>query len=182
MAEENLESGTEGEAQASASPKPSKLPLLLVLLNTLAILGALGLMFYTQMVYKRPTITESAERKKLEDTEKEILVGEPGQIAFEKMTVNIKPAEATPGNPKKLHYASFAFHMEFRDLSDQQNFETVRTKFMDQLIEHIGRKTFKELTSVQGRYLLRAELVDVGNALIGKPVIQQLYFSEFLVQ
>jgi xanthosine utilization system XapX-like protein len=49
-----------------ASPKkPLPLGMILGVLNTIAILGLLGMLVYTQILYKRPLITENSERAKI---------------------------------------------------------------------------------------------------------------------
>src|SRR3989344_2615721 len=97
----------EAAAEApAAAPKGSKMPkgpLLIALINTLAVLGAMGMFVYTRMIYKRPQITESAERQKIEDGAKmPKLASIPGVIHFDPITVNIKPTEG------KTHYAAMA--------------------------------------------------------------------------
>ena len=96
----------------------SKLPLLLGLVNVLALLAAAGLLYYTRMVFKRPVITESGERARLAKMHASPLPPSiPMTIAFEPLTVNI---ESTPVAPKadeksnqliqgKLHYVTLGF-------------------------------------------------------------------------
>src|SRR4051812_7382694 len=82
---------------APSGPKSSKLPLLLALVNTLAVLGAAGFLYYTKMVYKPPTITEESERTRLEaEKAKPPAQLVAGTVTFSPVTVNIQPSGTSP--------------------------------------------------------------------------------------
>src|SRR4051794_37447146 len=111
------------EAPAAASG-PSKAPLLLALVNTLAVLAAVGTLYYTKILFKRPAITEETERKRLEEahTKKNLTEATaPGMVTFDSVTVNIEtnPAQPAPTDEEgpgaikgKLHYVTLAFSVE----------------------------------------------------------------------
>jgi flagellar basal body-associated protein FliL len=52
----------------------------------------------------------------------------------------------------------------------------------------MGRKTYTELNTVQGRYVLRSQLLDLANQLIaaesddGTGSVTQVFFNTFMVQ
>jgi flagellar basal body-associated protein FliL len=88
-------SDKKAEAQDSApvdtGPKESKLPLLVSLINTVAILAAVGLLAYTKLVFKRPKITEETERAVIEKmkTEKPSKPLVSASVMFDPTTINI---------------------------------------------------------------------------------------------
>jgi flagellar basal body-associated protein FliL len=165
-------------AAAPSAPGPSKAPLILALVNTLAVLGAAGTLYYTKMVFKRPAITEDAERKRLEEAHAKKTVAEataPGTVSFAPITVNIEPFPAQPtpvGDEEapaavkgKLHYATVAFSIEIVDGGQKDAVEEVRPVIMDRLLTMMAHKPFHELTTVQGRYVLRTQLMEMVNRL-----------------
>jgi flagellar protein FliL len=176
------------------APKKSgglNIALLATIGNTVVIALALVTAVYAKMIYHRPEITEHGERERLEALAQ---AKDPSQTAsithYDAMTVNIKPE---PTNPKhapgtqsqiagKLHYLTFAFSAEIRDAEDQPLLDDVRAKFLDGILARIGKTSYKDLNSVQGRYLLRASIIELANNMLNKPVIKNVFFTQFVVQ
>ncbi len=177
----------------------SKGPLILALLNTVVILGVLGFMFYTRLVFKRPVITESSERARLAQIHASPTpVATPGLIDFEPVTVNIQSAPAQPkpadGTPQqiqgKLHYVTVGFSVEIRDMAMKAAVDQIRPVLMDKVLSLLGHKGFSELTTVQGRYILRSQILEFTNNLLAgaqtsgpkMAVATNVYFTKFIVQ
>ncbi len=180
-----------GEETSAPKAKPGP-ALLVVLLNSIVLLGATGYLYYTRMVFKRPAITEKNEREKLEKThEKKIASINPGLVNFETMTINIKTSEE-PERPPKLHYVTTSFSLETREEDLVDGITPLKAHIVDKVISIVGRKSFQELTTVQGRYLLRTQLTDGINELLETfqkknnvdwdPPLTNVYFNQFTVQ
>ncbi len=195
------------EAAAAADPAPaggggSKLPLIIALVNSLAVLGAAGFLGYTKLVFKRPQITEHSERKRLADAPKVEEKHTPGVLMFDPLVVNI---QAYPGAPKaadgtqrqiegKLHYAQIGFGLELRNEKRKEEVESLRPIIVDKIISLLGRKAFHELTTIQGRYLVRQQILDLINGVIAtsaaKPgeepakesLVSNVFFTHFFAQ
>jgi flagellar basal body-associated protein FliL len=172
----------DSSAPVDSGPKPSKLPLLLALLNTLTILAAVGALVYTRILFKRPKITEESERARIEAMKaakpaKSVI---PGIVVFDSTTINIastpvhpKAADSTSTNPSqrlggKLHYATVGFTLEVRDGSRKGEVEAIRPLITDQFLTIMGKKQFHELNSVQGRYVLKTQVIELANDLLVK--------------
>ncbi|HTL12723.1 MAG TPA: flagellar basal body-associated FliL family protein [Bdellovibrionota bacterium] len=181
-------------APEAAAPAPgggggSKLPMLLVLGNCLAAAATLGALVYTRILYKRPAITESAERQRLvkQGTQGAHEV-HGGQIEFKAITANIMAMPEKPeggeGSPAegKAHYCTLAYSLEVRDMSQADAIERVRAQINVRMLQLLGKKPFDELNSVQGRYLLRSEILEIVNELTGKPLATDVFFTQFIVQ
>lgn len=188
------------EAEAPPPPAASKLPLILALVNSLTALGAAGLLFYTQLIYKRPVITEESERKRLAElhaTPKAPPV--PGSVDFEPTLINIasQPGQIRPADGStrqiqgKLHYVTMGFSLEIRDVTRKGEVEELKPLIKDRIISILGRKQFHELNTVQGRYILKTQLLDAINLLIEKrqekppilgPLVTQFHFTHFVAQ
>ncbi len=165
-----------------------KLPLILGLVNTLAVLAVLGTMVYTRVIYKRPKITEEQER--VEVAEKVAQPAAPTSkalIKFDPFSVNIKSAEQAPASTK-LHYVNLGFSIEIRDADQEERAASLKPKFMDHIIKLIGGMTLEDLNTVQGRYILKTKIVGLMNALVNEgqkkaePLATNVYFTEFMVQ
>jgi flagellar basal body-associated protein FliL len=194
------------EAAAGDAPPKAKPPLalLVVLINTLALLGAMGYLYYTRMIYKRPAITETEEREKLEKQHiKRVRTLNPGQMNFESMTINIRDkapepanadgsAPAAPSGTAKLRYVTLSFTLETRNEDLVETLTPFKAKIVDRVISIIGRKSYYELTTVQGRYLVRTQITDAVNDLLEsiqkkkdeewEAPLTNVYFNQFTVQ
>ena len=183
------------------------LPLLFQFINLLALSATAGFFYYSHIVYKRPSITETTEKKRLlAESLKPVLALEPTLISFGPATINI---QSTPASPRpshsnkralegKLHFATVAFSLEIRDKTQQELVEGLRPLILDQLVLTLGKKGFHDLVTVQGRYVLASDLLGAGNRIIAehlpsspeeteKPqskagLISRLFFTEFLIQ
>ncbi len=170
---------------------------MLALLNSIVILGALGLLAYTRLVYHRPAITEEGERERLAEQTKAppAPTAVPGSLPFDAMTINIQASPATPRPDElnnrqiqgKLHYATVAFTLEVRDMNYKEQIDEIRPILADRILTLMGHKPFHELTTVQGRYLLRSQILDMANELARAPqnqapLISDVFFTQFVVQ
>ena len=186
MAEETKESASAGGSGGSKFG----LPVLIGLVNTLVLLGALGVAAYTLIVFKRPEITEEQERAKFEAMRASPSPApSTGFIEVPVFSVNIRTTPSQPGSlnydPQiagKLHYASLGFSLELKHMQVLDDFEVIKPIFMDRLLQLMGKKEFNELTTVQGRYVLRNEIMELANELLKQPVVLNVFFTKFVVQ
>ncbi len=193
MAEEK-EKKASTEGAKDAGPKPPKGPLILALVNVLVVLAAAGSLVYTRILFKRPPITEDAERERIAKLqEKKEANHIPSEMVFEPVTINIAqntphPAsgseiqEDTPAEISKLHYATIGFTLELKDLSHKELLEPMRPIIMDKMLSMIGRKPFHELATVQGRYVLRTQILELANQLAKETVVTNVFFTQFIIQ
>lgn len=161
-----------------------KLGLILGLVNTLVIAGVLGLFVYTKMVYKRPPITESQERKRLASTQQKVEVvhnQKKGIVPLDAITANLDPYN-TPDGKQKMHYIAMSLAVEVRSEQEVHKFDAIKPIVLDQILQQLGKKTFEDLNQVQGRYLFRSLIIDATNAYLKEPVITEIYFTDFLLQ
>lgn len=166
-------------SDGGAAPKAKlSLDFLVVLLNTVALAGAGGMLVYTKVLFKRPPITEEVERDRLMTLhEKARAPAMPGMVSFDSFTANIEPSPARPGEVDaasglqirgRLHYATLSFSLELRDSGRADEIEELRPRIMDAILGIMGRKNFNELSSAQGRYMLRTQIVETVNRLVAR--------------
>ncbi len=176
-----------------------------VLANTVLLLAAAGVLFYTRVLFHRPPITEDAERERLEKlTTLPAPVMTPGLIYYEPFTANIAPnpqpleaktgdTSAAPAPVGKLHFVTLGFAFEVNDMAKKELVDEIRPRFQDQLLSLLGKKSFQELTTVQGRYVLREQMLSIINQLTAKSsgtpvapeqgrIVTRAFFTQFVVQ
>jgi flagellar basal body-associated protein FliL len=187
------------EKTADAPPKkPLPLGMILGVLNTLALMSLLGVLVYTQILYKRPVITEAVEREKIvqefakkpEEMKKVIISFEPIQANLKASPIGVH----VPGGPPqkmKAHYLSATLALELLDSDFESTVKGRLPKFLDQLLRELGETTVDELSTVQGRFLLRSKIAGMMNDLVREekklpptstPVVTSVYFSDFMIQ
>jgi flagellar basal body-associated protein FliL len=204
VADEKKDAPTASAGSALASKLP-KIPLLISIANLVVVAGAAALLFYVKMIYKRPMITEDTERARLAAARSSPVPStETGYVNWEPTTVNI---ESVPAAPKaadgtgpqlqgKLHYATVGISFELRDIGKKDLLEELQPVIMDKFLGILGRKSFQELITVQGRYLIRSQVLDYVNQLAEKQagprdpaaaslkdgLITNVFFTQFIVQ
>ncbi|MCM2276446.1 MAG: flagellar basal body-associated FliL family protein [Oligoflexia bacterium] len=190
------------EAAPGVAKRPMDVALIVGLANSLVALAALGTLAYTKILYKRPAITEQSERARLAQLKlKPEIAVTPGAMTFEPLTVNIqstpRQARAADGTPNqiegKLHFVTLSFTLEIRDESRKAELQDIRPLFLDKLLGLLGRKTFQELSTVQGRYILKTQILEAVNQLLaqrankpetlaGNGLVTAVHFTHFVVQ
>jgi flagellar FliL protein len=175
MASEDHDGG--GDDAASAPKRKLDPQLLLVLGNTLLVLGALGTFIYTKILYEKPPIVEETEIQKKED---ELKVPAPSAekviVPFDQMILNIAMDGA------KAHYATVAFAVECRDADVADIVRYKKALFTDKLIAIFGKRQLSELNTIQGKLLLKNELLGAFNQIVPQGAITDFYFSTFMLQ
>lgn len=190
----------DAEAKDSDAParKPLPLGLILLVLNMLSLLGVLGAVVYTQILYKRPVITETVEREKIvQEFAKKPTEMKKVIVSFEPIQANLKPTPIgvqVPGGPPqqmKAHFLNTTIAMELLDSDFEPTVKGRLPKFLDQLLKELGDTSVDELSTVQGRFLLRSKIAGMMNDLVREekklpptstPVVTSVYFSDFVVQ
>ncbi len=169
--------GNEGGGPAKPKFKLPDTQTLLVLVNSLLVLTALGAMVYTKLIYKRPVVVEETEMKAAaEAVKKPSPPLEHATIAFDQVIVNIA---MTSG---KAHYATVAFAVECRDAEVANIVKVKKAIFTDRLIAALGHRQLTELNTIQGKLMLKTELMREFNALAPVGGITDMFFSNFILQ
>lgn len=186
------------DANATEAPE-SKLPLWLPIVNAVALLVSMGAVVYTRLLFSRPQITEESERERLvQVVASPTPPPVPELVQFDQLVLNIQPM---PGAPKpadgtstqiegKLHYCTLSFALEIIDSRRKTQVEEIRPLLVDKLLSVVGRKKFHELNTVQGRYVLKSQIIDAANNLVASrsqdgnkdALVSQVFFTQFVLQ
>lgn len=165
----------------AAEPKPARkidLQTILALVNTLLVLGALGVMVYTKLIFERPAIVEEVEIKKVEEEVKKPLPPENHEIVpFDETVINLAPSDG------RAHYVTVAFSVETRDRETAAIVKYKKAEFTDKVISALGHSHMTELNSIQGKLLIKTQLLHEMNKLVpNNGSIIDFYFSNFVLQ
>lgn len=144
---------------------------------------ALGFAYYVKFVFKRPPITEEGERTRIEaEATKLPLVMDPTVAGLffkiEPFTVNI----SSPEENGKLRYVVIELALEARDGNALAKAEEARPVLTDRIIHQLGKKTFEQLTEVQGRFVLRSEIMELANEALAETAITNVYIMQLTAQ
>lgn len=187
-----------GGDEKAAKKKSLPLGVILGVLNTVSLLGLLGVLVYTQVIYKRPQLTETSEREKItQEFSKKPEEMKRTIVSFEPIQANLKPTpigvqvQGGPPQQMKTHFISMTLALELIDTEFEGAVKGLLPKFLDKLLRELGSTTVDELSAVQGRYLLRSKIAGIMNDLVREekklppsatPIIANVYFSDFIVQ
>lgn len=193
-----MSDAAQGEEKDVKPKKSIPLGVILGVLNTVSLLGVLGVLVYTQVLYKRPPMTETTEREKI--NQESLMKPEDMKrtlVSFDPIQANLKPTpigvqvQGGPPQQMKTHFVSMVLALELIDSSFESTVKGLLPKFLDKLLRELGTTSVDELASVQGRYLLRSKIVGIMNELVREerklspnapPVVSNAYFSDFMVQ
>ena len=164
-------------AEEAAPKKKLDLQTILVMANTLMVLAALGATVYTKLLYKKPPIVEEEEiQKKIAEIKSPEPTAEKIIVPFDQLLINIA---MTSG---KAHYATIALAIECRSEEVAEIAKVKKALLIDKLIALVGKRQMTELNTIQGKLLLKTELMREFSALTKPAGITDLYFSTFILQ
>ncbi len=160
-----------------------KFGLMLGIINTVAIAALLGLFVYTKLIFKPPPITEMKERERLMQTGHKAGPDNDAKkfmVVLEPISTNLDPY--VEDGKEKNHFVSMTVAVELRGEEDVEKFTAVKAVIMDKIIQNLGKKKFEDLNQVQGRYVFRSQIIDAANEYLKAPIVNDVYFSDFLLQ
>lgn len=183
MAEEKNDAASES---AASTPGPSKMSALknphtlLMLLNTLFVLLALGTVVKIKLLFERPAISEKAElEKQIQAVEANASHNDQERMIYklDSATVNIAMTNG------KAHYVTLEMAIECKNAQVHAKITAKKDQIMDRLLNTLGKRQMTELSTVQGKLLLKNELQREFDAVIEEVGgIYDIYFSTFTLQ
>tara|TARA_B100000676_G_C17786951_1_gene684947 strand:- start:110 stop:580 length:471 start_codon:yes stop_codon:yes gene_type:complete len=148
--------------------------LIILGVSLLATLAALGVIVYKTIIFKRPLPNSEAEKAKLlasGQTFKPI-----NSYKMKRVIVNL------PSRSKKLRFLEIT--TEIVPFKDDQVAEIEKNKHIvrDTFLDIAGEMSPEELNSLTGKLLLESRIKNRLNKEMGSKIIQELYFTKFVVQ
>ncbi|RMG01460.1 MAG: DUF4366 domain-containing protein [Nitrospirae bacterium] len=166
MAEEKEETQQEEGAAEEAPKKKGKSKMLIIIVLALVILGGGGAFAYLKF-FSHP---KEAEAKKEEEVVKE---EQPVLFDLDPFVVNLTD---------RGRFLKVTMKLELVDQKYQPLAEEKVPHIRDAVITLISSKTAESISTPEGKFQLKDELLMRANASIGKDVFKNIYFTEFVMQ
>jgi len=161
----------DGEGTDSSAPsKPTKKGLgkkMIILLGAaLVVLGVGGYFGYTLFFQEHPKGAHEAKKEK-DPHEKMVL------LPLEPFILNL----SDPGRHLKV-----ALQFELKDAKDEAAVKEKAPKLRDMVIMLISSKTVEAVSSAEGKFQLKDEILLRANQAMGKETFRNIYFTDFVMQ
>ncbi|MBK9293363.1 MAG: flagellar basal body-associated FliL family protein [Oligoflexia bacterium] len=176
MAEENKEEKKE-EPKKEGPTLAERLPQILmnafIGLNCFIMLGGTIMIYKIKILDKRVPITEENQKAALNEDR---LIREEANVrfTFDRFIVNLDE------KPRKLVNTTIELEM----LNEDGYVEVVEKTPVarDEIVKIINSKKYRDIESIQGKLLLKDQIMTAMNQLLLKGTVRDVYFSEFVVQ
>lgn len=112
-------------------------------------------------------------------------VATPGQPAAHGPDGALEPMDpfiANLGDDDGRRYLKATLQVEFYDPIVPPEFHSRLPQARDMLLTLLASKTFAEVRTPQGKAVLREEIVNRLNTVLGQEAVRAVYFTEFIVQ
>ena len=96
--------------------------------------------------------------------------------------VNIDPFIVNILDDQESRYLKAAITLEVDTPETTMEVNSRMPQIKDAILLLIGNKTFGELSDIQGKLQLRAELINKVNSILLKGKVKRIYFTNFVVQ
>jgi flagellar FliL protein len=170
MAEKSLQ-------QEGMAPPKSKKNLILFAILGVVLLGAVGVAAYMMGKAKAP-----AEQPPTQAQAGTGAVPASGTKVLSGLMVEIEPFVVNILDDQGTRYLKAAITLEVDSEAAIQESTDRMPQVRDAILLLISNKTFSEMSDLQGKLQLRAELMSKINSFFRKGKVQKIYFTEFIVQ
>jgi flagellar FliL protein len=165
MADEDLEKESQesSEPQKETPPKGKK-KMIIIIAGAILIFLVSGFFAYTMVIGKKLKSGETVQEKESAKTE---------LFALDPFVMNL----ADEGRFLKV-----SMQLEIADKSYHQIVADKIPNLRDAIIILVSSKTSESVSSPEGKFQLKDELLLRANQTVGKDVFKNLYFTEFVMQ
>ncbi len=161
----------EGEEKNSGGG--GKLKLILLVLGVVVLLLAVGVAAYLVGASKSGGQAESVSSDSLTQSQEQVAIGP--MVNINDFIINILDKNET-------RYLKAAITIEVHNPETAVEITERMAQIRDAILLLIGNKTYAELSDLQGKLQLRAEIIARLNKILTKGKVKGIYFTEFVVQ
>ncbi|MEO0336359.1 MAG: flagellar basal body-associated FliL family protein [Pseudomonadota bacterium] len=169
MANENQQD----QEQAPKKSLAGLLTLVFAVLNIAVLAGGVYVVYKNTLGATHEITTEELAKRDLAAFEERLSEG-PVMFDLDPFNTNLD------GNPRRLVRIQMSL-----ELLDAQGFEEAMqlgAQARDRVVQLLNRKTFDDIETVQGKLQLKNQIITQLNGFLDKGVVQNVYFSDFLIQ
>ncbi len=168
----------EEKAQESKQTTEGKNPTkwgLIIGLFFVQILVAVALVYFLILPKISPAPAGDGHSENKEEVE-ETKSKEPGiLVTIDNLTIN-------PKGSFGRRYAVFEVALEVPDEEAKAEIEKFKPKIVDAYLLYLRSKSVEDLTAKLDIELMKKEMIDQVNNILGKPLVQNLYFTRFVLE
>lgn len=166
----------------TAKKKRSLGKILLLGGNGLLFLLGAGFFIVTKMGFLEKPATQQ-QSKPYQQSVAEVNEREERPPAKTKhVDFNLPPLVVNLSGENGQRYLRIVLQVEVKHEKDRKVVDDQLTLIQNGLIFLLSSKTFKEISTVEGKYQLQAEIRQNLNDILGQNVVTKTYFREFIVQ
>ncbi len=142
-------------------------------LNVVGVLGALGVFIYTEFLIEPPAPQNNVQfAKMIRETREETRI-EPFKL--EKLTVNLFSRKT------RLRFLDLQVNIEPFRHEHQEILKKNKAILSDIIIKVVGEMTAEEVNTVAGKILLESRIKKRFNETMSKTIIKKIFFSTMVV-
>lgn len=178
MAEEKAKQAAPAAAPAAAPQASGGKPILFIILAVfnMLVVGGVGAMIYLgkQKAAKEPgidNVVKGEYEKQVDEKANPVFIGK--LIPLETFLVNL-------AGSRGQKVVKVNMELEVNNDEVQKEIDRLKPKIRDIIIIITSSKTYKELSTKEGKDALREEIRDQLNLFLTKGQINKVYFTEFL--
>lgn len=167
------------QAADAETPKKKKNILLIAVIGLVVVILIAGLGSYF-FLFKKPS-NEALERETAGDvgTKGDDKGKGEGKVGI---MVDLEPFVVNLDDPKAKHFLKIAITIEVPDEKAKEEIEKLMPKIKNEIIMVLSSKTLDDVIPVDGKVRLRDELMVRLANILGQGRLNNVYFSQFVVQ
>ncbi|MBI2518813.1 MAG: flagellar basal body-associated FliL family protein [Bdellovibrio sp.] len=148
----------------------------LIIMGVLVLITVVtaGIFGFTEFMYQRPLVDESAEKLSLDQNLKNNMPKEG--LKIEKIAVNIKSETA------RLRFLELAMHIIPFSAKHKEILEKASPMIYDRIGQVAAKMTPEDLNSISGKILFEDRLKRKINEDFNDQIVREIYFTSFVVQ
>lgn len=155
-----------------------KVDTIIVLIMLLATLASAGVFVYTEVLHKAPVVSDEQQKKEMLSSVGTNAI--PQFFKIEKMVISLVPKDEASN--ARMRWLEIEMHLILFDPMDETYLKDHIAIVKDRMIEIASRMGADELNSVSGKILLEDRLKREINKALLKPVVKNIFFTNFIVQ
>ncbi|APF18230.1 flagellar basal body-associated FliL family protein [Caldithrix abyssi] len=160
------------EEKVQEAKNPTKWGLIIALFGV-QILVAVALVYFLILPRLSPASSGEPEAQK---KEQKVDKKKPGiLVTIDNLTIN-------PKGSFGRRYAVFEVALEVPDEKAKAEIEKFKPKIVDAYLLYLRSKTVEDLTIKLDIDLMKQEMVEKVNMILGQPLVQNLYFTRFVLE
>ena len=176
-AEEKIEE--QAEQEVTFDSKSSKKGIYLAIVVVQILIAAFLIWKFVFPEYQQLTETEQVLNDSAQKEEEQSESDEPHEIGvmykIDNLTVN-------PKGTRGMRFAVFEFSLELPDAGDIQTLDKYKTVLIDNYIKYFRNCSVAELSKNTMTDTLKQNLMKITNEVVGKQVVENVYFTQFVLE